>query len=232
MRPGRVVVLAALPVLAGLGALREVPPLPVSTAAFVPPPVAVVVVTDGRPAPISLPVRRATAVTERAVVSRSTRRPVRAQHRPIAARVAVPVALPAGDGYPWAADTTGGSDPWGFTKRQCVSYVAWRLAEAGKPLSTREGWGSAFTWDEVASRLGRRVSSTPTVGDVAQWEAGERGAWWSGNGVGTYTAGPYGHVALVTHVLADGWVQVAQYNGSGDRTWSTMRVKAPRYLSL
>ena len=32
--------------------------------------------------------------------------------------------------------------------------------------------------------------------------------------------------------LPDGSVQVAQYNGTGDRAYSTMRVRAPRYLYL
>jgi surface antigen len=34
----------------------------------------------------------------------------------------------------------------------------------------------------------------------------------------------------VTHVYSDGSVQIEQYNMSGTRSYSTMRVKAPRYL--
>ena len=36
----------------------------------------------------------------------------------------------------------------------------------------------------------------------------------------------------LTKVYSDGSVQVAQYNGDGSRSYSTMRVKAPRYLRL
>jgi surface antigen len=43
-------------------------------------------------------------------------------------------------------------------------------------------------------------------------------------------AGAYGHVAWVQHVHTDGSATVAHYNGTGSRTFSTSRVKAPRYL--
>jgi surface antigen len=135
--------------------------------------------------------------------------------------------------YPWAGDTSGGNDPWGFTKRQCVSYVAWRLDRVGRPVSTSRGWGSASGWDDVARRKGVTVSSRPTVGSVAHWNAGERStAYVSGSPRGSFVAGSYGHVAWVTKVYSDGSVQVAQYNGDGSRSYSTMRVTAPRYLRL
>jgi surface antigen len=129
--------------------------------------------------------------------------------------------------YPWADDVSGGNDTWGFTKRQCVSYVAWRLARAGHTVSTSRGWGSASGWNDVARRKGITVSSRPTVGSVAQWNAGESSPAYGG---GRFSAGSYGHVAWVTKVYADGSVQVSQYNGSGSRSYSSMRVKAPRYL--
>lgn len=132
-------------------------------------------------------------------------------------------------GYPWASDTTGGNDAWGFTKRQCVSYVAWRLDRAGRTISTRQGWGSASGWDDVARRRGVTVSSRPSVGSVAQWNAGERSRL---SGSGSFFAGSYGHVGWVTEVYADGSVRVAQYNGDGSRSYSTMRVHAPRFLRL
>jgi surface antigen len=164
--------------------------------------------------------------------------PVRA-----AVRAPAPAAVPRAqstrtvtDGYPWASDTSGGSDPWGFTKRQCVSYVAWRLAGAGRPLNNAtQGWGSALDWDDTARRLGYRVSSSPTVGAVAQWNAGERSSYWSpgsSRADGSYLAGSAGHVAWVVDVYDDGSVLVAQYNGTVDRGFSTMHVTAPRYLSL
>jgi surface antigen len=79
------------------------------------------------------------------------------------------------------------------------------------------------------------VSSTPAVGAVAQWNEGEHSAYWSGassSSDGTFVAGSVGHVAWVTAVYSDGSVLVAQYNGTGDRAYSTVRVRAPRYLFL
>ena len=43
-------------------------------------------------------------------------------------------------------------------------------------------------------------------------------------------AGAYGHVAWVQHVHTDGSASIVHYNGSGTRTFSVSRVKAPRYL--
>jgi surface antigen len=205
------------------------------------------VLTDGHPQPVTLaPVRRAATLTRPAPAAgpRPAARPVRhtatrlrtAATAPRQATSAVPRARTAPDGYPWATDATGGADPWGFTKRQCVSYVAWRLSEAGRPLdNATQGWGSALDWDDTAKRLGYRVSSTPSVGAVAQWNQGEHSAYWSGASAasdGTFVAGAVGHVAWVAAVYSDGSVLVAQYNGTGDRAYSTMRVKAPRYLFL
>jgi len=135
--------------------------------------------------------------------------------------------------YPYAGDTTGGSDPWGFTKRQCVSYVAWRLDQVGRRIHARQGWGDARSWDETARSKGRTVTTRPSLGAVAQWNAGERSAFYSsGSPTGTFVAGSQGHVGWVTKVYADGSVHVAQYNGTASRSYSTMRVKAPRFLRL
>lgn len=231
---------AALPTLALLSLVHGNPTSPAVAvltsqgAGALDQPVVSRIITDGRPQPITLPAPH--AVTARA-------RPPVVPHpaRPAAAPVStttrvVPRSTVVADNYPYRADGSGGSDPWGFTKRQCVSYVAWRLAEAGRPLdNARDGWGSALDWDDTARGRGVPVSSRPSVGTVAQWDAGEAGAYWSPGASaadGTFVAGSYGHVAWVTQVYADGSAQVAQYNGTGDRTFSTMRVKAPRYLRL
>ena len=148
---------------------------------------------------------------------------------------AVPKAKPVRvqDAYPWADDTTQAPDPWGFTKRQCVSYVAWRLHQVGRPVYSRQGWGDARSWDDTARAKGRTVTTRPAVGSVAHWNAGERSAFYSGGSAGgSFVAGSQGHVAWVTKVYADGSVQVAQYNGTASRAYSTMRVKAPRFLRL
>ncbi len=143
-------------------------------------------------------------------------------------------ASAAGDDYPWRLDQSWSADRYGFTKRQCVSFVAWRLAQHRHPLSNaRQGWGSALTWDETARRLGHRIGTRPVVGAVAHWNAGERSPYYgagSSRPNGSMRAGGYGHVGYVERVHADGSATIAQYNGSGDRRYSVARVKAPRYL--
>jgi surface antigen len=157
----------------------------------------------------------------------------------LAALVAVsaPFATPAsaaGDDYPWRASTTNAADRWGFTQRQCVSFVAWREEQAGHPLNNAtQRWGNAYSWDEAAARLGEPVSTRPAVGTIAQWNAGERSPWWaygSATANGYIEAGPYGHVGWVKQVNSDGSVLVEQYNISGNRSYSLSRVKAPRYI--
>jgi surface antigen len=211
------------------------------------------IITDGHPtlitvAPRQLPApppapKLPPAPVLRPTTHEATRSAPRAATKPRQVASTAPSAVPASttttttsDAYPYRTDTTGGVDPWGFTKRQCVSYVAWRLSEVGRPISNAaQGWGSALDWDDTARRLGYTVTTKPRVGAVAQWNAGERTAYWSPGSTssnGTYQAGPVGHVAWVTAVYSDGSVLVAQYNGTGDRTYSTMRVKAPRFLYL
>ena len=263
MRPGRAVMHAALPLvglaaLAVIGALR--PAAPTAPAAMAPTAgggvvdavVHVRVVTDGRPQVITLPaVHPSLVVTSRArpaappaVVHQAARAVAVAAPRPATvapAPKAKPTSAPqrattAADAYPYANGSTTATDPWGFTERQCVSYVAWRLADEGRAIdNSSQGWGSALNWDEAAQRLGYAVSSTPTVGSVAQWDAHESSPFYSSGSSsanGSFVAGSYGHVGWVTKVYSDGSVQVAQYNGSGDASYSTMRTKAPRYLRL
>ncbi|MDT7544731.1 MAG: hypothetical protein QOE99_841 [Actinomycetota bacterium] len=143
-------------------------------------------------------------------------------------------ASAAGDDYPYRTATTNAADRWGFTQRQCVSFVAWREAQAGHPVSNvTQHWGSALNWDNAARAGGYWISSRPRVGAIAQWNAGERSSWWANGSPtanGYVQAGPYGHVAWVRSVYADGSALIEQYNMFGNRSYSTMRVKAPRYI--
>ena len=126
-------------------------------------------------------------------------------------------------------------DKWGFTERQCVSFAAWRLSQHGHTISNDDSWGSAYSWDEAARRLGYAVTSKAHVGAIAQWNAHESGAYYgkgSAKPNGTFTAGGYGHVGYVKYVYADGSALVEQYNMGSDRSYSVMRVKAPRYIVL
>jgi surface antigen len=139
----------------------------------------------------------------------------------------------SGDDYPYRTDTTNRADPWGFTKRQCVSFAAWELYQHGHPIrNSTQHWGSAYHWDDAARSLRKVISRRPKVGAIAQWNAGERTTYYTSSGTGWIQAGPYGHVAYVTAVYRDGSVRVEQYNMNRSRAFSAMRVKAPRYLYI
>jgi surface antigen len=137
--------------------------------------------------------------------------------------------------YPWASSNGQGVDTWGFTQRQCVSYAAWRLNQAGHTIDNNAGWGDASHWDSTARARGWSVSSAAHVGDVAQWNAYERSDYFdpgASRASGTFEAGEWGHVGYVTKVYSDGSVQVAQYNALGDINYSSMHMRAPRYLHV
>lgn len=142
-------------------------------------------------------------------------------------------ASAAGDDYPWRLDRSGSADAFGFTQRQCVSFVARRMLQRGtRTDNARQGWGDARTWDDAARRLGHTVGRAPVVGAIAHWDAYERSPLYTGGPrlSRTMQAGADGHVAWVQHVHTDGSASVVQYNGDGTRTFSVARVKAPRYL--
>jgi len=143
------------------------------------------------------------------------------------------------DDYPWRSDTSYSNDAFGFQRRQCVSYAAWRLYKAGHRINNKTSyggktyyWGHAYNWDTTAAALRKTISRTPRVGAIAQWNAYETSRYYSGGMVGTFKASSLGHVGWVAATYSDGSVLVRQYNVSGNRTYSSMRVTAPRYLYL
>ena len=142
----------------------------------------------------------------------------------------------ASDNYPWRTDATWTADSWGFTKRQCVSFAAFRLALAGHPIVNSTGnWGSAAHWDDAAVAHHLTVSRMPAIGTIAQWNGYERSGYWTWGSLtmnGTIQAGGWGHVGVVTYVYPDRSVKVEQYNINGTRSWSVMRAYAPRYLYI
>jgi surface antigen len=196
--------------------------------------------------PVAQPVARATAV--RPVVA--PKRVTVAAPKPVAAVKTVTrtatapkpttsqTAQPKGsDDYPYRTQADFYAvDKWGFTQRQCVSFAAWRLAQHGDTITNDANvWGSAFSWDEAARKLGHTVTSKARVGAIAQWNAHEGSAFYapgSAKANGTFTAGGYGHVGWVKQVYSDGSVLIEQYNLGDSRSYSVMRVKAPRYLVI
>lgn len=127
-----------------------------------------------------------------------------------AAQAAAMRAAGAGEGvvygsssYPWMNSSmqyddycryySGGSaaDPWGYCKRQCVSYVAWKLNTDGRGNSGYSGLGNANQWGAG----GRYVNAYDVQpGDVIIW----------------YVGG-YGHVMYVEYVSGD-TVGISQMN--------------------
>lgn len=129
-----------------------------------------------------------------------------------------PFSMP-GDVSWKAGSKDPGTDGWGFFKRECVSFVAWRMNqqmgwEQGKgaaPFSKGKlGWstsGNAMHWGPFLSGKGYKVDMKPVKGAVAWWNAGAR------IGENSYI-GKFGHVAVVLAVdEAAGTVLIEQYNG-------------------
>lgn len=96
-------------------------------------------------------------------------------------------------------------DPWGMYSRECVSYVAFKVASTyGWPNYWTRGGNNANQWPGKADRYGIPRGSTPKVGSVA-----------------VMMSGYYGHVAWVEEVHGNRIV-VSDYN-------SDMRGNYARY---
>lgn len=104
--------------------------------------------------------------------------------------------------YPYKNASTSGVDPWAFYIRQCTSFVAWRLNDAGIQFHNHmKGghFGNAGNWAKNARKLGFTVNKKPAPGAVAQWNAGAFGH------------SSFGHVAYVTEVKGD-QITIEEYN--------------------
>lgn len=85
-----------------------------------------------------------------------------------------------GDNYPWpnAAIPYAEVDPWGLYKRECVSFVAYRLSTVNG-FTIPYAYGNANQWGYRAQNEGYRVDMNPAAGSVA-WFTGNKGfhvAW-------------------------------------------------------
>lgn len=81
---------------------------------------------------------------------------------------------------------------------QCTWYTYNRRAELGRPVGSF--WGNAATWAGFARSSGYVVTNTPTIGAVMQ---------------DSYSAGGYGHVAVVESIGPDGSITVSEMNYAG-----------------
>lgn len=100
-----------------------------------------------------------------------------------------------GDNYPWpnAAIPYAEVDPWGLYKRECVSFVAYRLSTVNG-FTIPYAYGDANLWGYRAQNEGYRVDMNPAAGSVA-WFTGNKGF----------------HVAWVVGVNGEN-VEIEEYN--------------------
>ena len=101
-------------------------------------------------------------------------------------------------GYPseWAnAPRDAYVDRWGLYTRECVSYVAWKVASTGRYVPHFGGAGHANQWPATTARYGIKQGSVPKVGAAA-----------------VSMDGYYGHVMYVEAVNGDGTITISDYN--------------------
>lgn len=110
----------------------------------------------------------------------------------------IPAPSSGNGGYPaqWANAPRGAYvDNWGLYTRECVSYVAWKVANSGRYVPHFAGAGHAYQWPSTLARHGIAQGSTPKAGAAA-----------------VMYGGPYGHVMYVESVNGDGTITVSDYN--------------------
>lgn len=146
-----------------------------------------------------------------------------------------PGFVTAEGGYPWSAAVAKGTtglywvdensngkynygeefDANGYVYRNCTSWVGWKLASLG--ATNASYLGNAADWDTNAANRGIVVDTKPRLGDAAVWEATAKSPW--------------GHVAFVERVNADGSVMVSEYNKNLRGEFRNTRVaKAQHYI--
>lgn len=115
-------------------------------------------------------------------------------------------------GYPnrWAnAPKDSLVDSWGMLNRECVSYVAWKVASVGRYMPHWGGnyskyyGGNAYRWVDNADIDGIPHTGSPP----SSWRSGVAVVWDEYDGVGSK-----GHVAYLEGVNSDGSIEVSQYN--------------------
>ena len=117
----------------------------------------------------------------------------------LSVNVELPVPL---DDYPWPNGNSSTEDSWGFYKRWCTSWVAFKVNQMWKTdkgffngmygTSETNKLGNASHWLEVLSKNGYSHDLEPQVGDIA---------WWRSN-----------HVAFVYRIIDRNTVIITEYN--------------------
>lgn len=117
----------------------------------------------------------------------------------------IPAPSSGNGGYPavWAnAPIDAYVDPWGLYTRECVSYVAWKVASTGRYVPHFGGRGHAYQWPTTLSGV-----YSPSLGGVIQ-----QGSTPKVGAAAVMFGGPYGHVMYVEAVNGDGTITVSDYN--------------------
>lgn len=123
-----------------------------------------------------------------------------------------------GGGYPynnvsypcWSG--SGCVDPWGLYKRECVSYTAFKVQQAGKRMPYFGGRGNAKLWPSTAASFGISSGSEPRAKSVA-----------------VSYAGPYGHTMWVEEVLPGGKMRISEYNYNIDGRYTERIISSAGY---
>lgn len=113
-------------------------------------------------------------------------------------------------GYPWVNAPWPNllADYWNFYQRQCTSYAVWRFSALHPGHTIPTWWGTIVPTNakhfpaRASVTPGFSVSSTPQVGDIA-----------------IYSAGEYGH-AMIVESISGSNVRVSQYNAGWDGRYS------------
>ena len=123
------------------------------------------------------------------------------------------------DDYPFKNNSPGEVYTYGFHYRECESFVAWRINnnlgipfinDMTGPNGRKEHWGDGKHWDETAQELGYKVTRTPKVGAIAQWNKGN-----------------LDHVAFVAEVSSDQKiVTVEEYDWDNKFSYGIRQVPA------
>lgn len=119
-------------------------------------------------------------------------------------------------GYPsiWAnAPMNSYVDSWGMYSRQCVSYVAFKVASVYGNMPYWGGVGNANQWPGNARAAGIPVGTTPKAGAV-----------------GVVSSGQYGHVAWVEAVNPNGTIRISHYNVNWNGSYAVWDNLDPSYF--
>jgi len=131
-------------------------------------------------------------------------------------------------------DNMGVPDIWGFYRRECTSFVCWRInrdkgftqLKSTDPftnytvLSQKTHLGNANNWTDALEKLNFKVDTIPQVGDIAYWSIYK-----------------YGHVAYVQSVNSDNSVNIEEYNFSDNCATMGLysyrkNIKAEKYIHI